>query len=355
MGNNLLENSPLNLQAHPPEKDSRGNHQELRDQFGRQITYLRISVTDRCNLRCVYCMPPGGIVKQSHHAIMRYEEIAEVVQVAAEYGVKAVRITGGEPLVRPELYKLVRMIADIPQIEDISLTTNAMLLEKQAPLLVDAGLKRVNISLDTLQEQKFKHITRYGSLDQVWRGIESAEHSGLSPIKINTVTMRGINDDEILSLAKLTLEHPWQVRFIELMPIGNQVPWGEDFPTPREAYIPVQEIKSILEPLGLQPVEKTVGSGPAREFIIPGAPGTVGFISPLGEHFCSTCNRVRLTADGNLRPCLLSDVEVSVLEELRAGRPILPVLQKVLAVKPEKHELDLNHLPEERNMKEIGG
>jgi cyclic pyranopterin phosphate synthase len=355
MRKNPLKITPINMRAYPAKIGSSENHEMLQDQFGRQITYLRISVTDRCNLRCVYCMPPGGIVKQPHHAIMCYEEIADVVRVAAEYGVKTVRLTGGEPLVRPELHKLVKMISDIPQIEDISLTTNAMLLERQAPLLADAGLKRVNISLDTLQEEKFKHITRYGSLDQVWRGIKAAEKSGLYPIKINAVTMRGINDDEILSLAKLTLEHPWQVRFIELMPIGNQVPWGEDFPTPKEAFIPVQEIKSLLELLELQPVEKTVGSGPAREFKIPGAPGTVGFISPLGEHFCSTCNRVRLTADGHFRPCLLSDIEIPVLEELRAGRPILPILQNVLAVKPEKHELDLNHLPEERNMKEIGG
>jgi len=355
MSKKILNNVPINMAAQPAVKDSPENHAMLQDEFGRQITYLRISVTDRCNLRCVYCMPPGGIVKQPHHAIMRYEEIIEVVRVAAAYGVKAVRLTGGEPLVRPELHNLVRMIADIPQIEDISLTTNAMQLERQAPLLAEAGLKRVNISLDTLQEEKFKHITRYGSLDQVWRGIEAAEQSGLYPIKINTVTMRGINDDEILPLAKLTLEHPWQVRFIELMPIGNQVPWGEDFPTPREAFIPVQEIKSILEPLDLQPAEKTAGSGPAREFKIPGAPGTIGFISPLGEHFCSTCNRMRLTADGHFRPCLLSDIEIPVLDEMRAGRPILPILQKVLAVKPEKHELDLDHLPEERNMKEIGG
>lgn len=327
----------------------------LQDQHGHKVTYLRISITDRCNLRCVYCMPPDGVPKRPHRAIMRYEEIAEVVRVIARFGVNAVRLTGGEPLVRPDLPTLVRMISEIPGIEDISMTTNAIRLEKLAAPLADAGLQRVNISLDTLQTEKYAKITRGGSLEKVWRGIEAAEKHGLTPIKINNVAIRGLNDDEIINLAKLSIENPWSVRFIELMPINNQIPWGEDLPSPKDAFISVQELIEILEPLGLEPVEKSSGSGPAREYRLNGALGTIGFISPISEHFCGSCNRLRLTADGNLRPCLLSDLEIPVLGALRAGDPIEPILQKVMAVKPSGHELAENNLPEERNMKEIGG
>jgi cyclic pyranopterin phosphate synthase len=286
---------------------------------------------------------------------MKYEEIAEVVRVTAKFGVNAVRLTGGEPLVRPDLPILVRMISEIPGIEDISMTTNASLLEKHAAPLADAGLKRVNISLDTLQAEKYTKITRGGSLEKVWSGIEAAEKHGLTPIKINNVAVRGLNDDEIIDLAKLSIKNPWSVRFIELMPINNQIPWGKDLPSPKDAFISVQELIEILEPLGMEAVEKSSGSGPAREYRLNGARGKVGFISPISDHFCGSCNRLRLTADGNLRPCLLSDLEIPVLAALRAGEPIEPILQKVMAVKPLGHELDENNLPEERNMKEIGG
>jgi GTP 3',8-cyclase len=327
----------------------------LIDPFGRQITYLRISVTDRCNLRCVYCMPPQGVTWLPHQSIIRYEEIVEIVKEAARQGVNEVRLTGGEPLARRGLPDLVRMIADIPGIDDISLTTNGLLLEKFAGQLAAAGLKRVNISLDTLQRQKFLRITRGGQLEQVLAGLEEAELKGLSPIKINTVAMRGVNEDELLDLARLSLDHPYHMRFIELMPINNQQPWGDGFPPPEQAYLPIQEIEGILKPLGLEAIDGKIGNGPAREYRIKGGRGTVGFITPLGDSFCEKCNRLRLTADGNLRPCLLSDVEIPVLPALRAGEPILPYLQKAVAMKPEGHGLAGSFEPGRRCMMQIGG
>ncbi len=327
----------------------------LQDRFGRQITYLRVSVTDRCNFRCVYCMPPGGITWQPHESILRFEEIAEVVRVAAAGGVRSVRLTGGEPLVRKNLPDLVRLIRDIPGIEDISLTTNGTLLEHLAPRLADAGLRRVNISLDTVRPDKFKRITRGGSIEAAWRGIAAAERSGLYPIKLNIVAMRGVNQDELLDMARLTLEKPWDVRFIELMPVQNQLAWGEGFPSPDQAYLPIQEMMQVLQPLGLEPMDRTVGSGPAKEYHIPGAPGRLGFISPIGEHFCATCNRMRLTADGHLRPCLLSDAEVDVMPALRRGEPVLPLLQQAIEAKPEGHNLGSAPGPNGRTMMQIGG
>ncbi len=327
----------------------------LQDPFGRPITYLRVSVTDRCNLRCVYCLPPEGVVLQSHSDMLHYEEIAAIVQVAAEQGVRAVRLTGGEPLVRKGIEELVRLLSAINGIEDLSLTTNAMLLEKMAAPLAEAGLKRVNISLDTLDADKFARITRGGSLEKVWRGLLAAEAAGLTPIKLNVVALRGINQDELPTLARLTLEHPWHVRFIELMPVKNQAPWGAGFPDPETAYLSIQEMRRQLEPLGIQPATHEVGQGPAREYRLPNGLGRIGFISPLGEHFCEHCNRLRLTADGALRPCLLSDVEVPLLPALRAGEPILPYLQQAVSLKPLGHELAQHHLPLSRGMFQIGG
>ncbi len=327
----------------------------LVDSWGRPITYLRVSVTDRCNLRCVYCMPPDGIQMQSHDAILRYEEIAEVVRSAAAEGVREVRLTGGEPLARPNLPALVGMLASIPGIEDISLTTNAILLERFALPLAEAGLKRVNVSLDTLQPERFARITRGGSFEQAWRGILAAEAAGLTPVKINVVAMRGVNDDEFLDLARLALTHAWQVRFIEIMPIQNEAPWGEGFPNSVDAFIPISEVQARLAPLGLEEVASKSGRGPAREFRIPGGLGRVGFISPVSEHFCASCNRLRLTADGCLRPCLLSDLEIPIREALRAGEPVLPYLQQAVGIKPREHELVQNHRPVTRCMLQIGG
>ncbi len=328
----------------------------LVDKFGRKITYLRISVTDRCNFRCVYCMPPEGLVWQPHNAIMRYEEIAEVARTAAEQGVRQIRLTGGEPLVRADLPVLVRMLAEIPGIEDISLTTNGILLERYAGELAQAGLTRVNVSLDTLNPEKFARITRGGSLDRVLRGIKAAENAGLLPIKINAVAMRGINEDEFLDLARLTLSHDWHLRFIELMPLGNQTPWGPGFPSPQEAFVSIQEIFERLAPLGLVPEDGSVGSGPAIEYRVPGGAGKIGFISPLSEHtFCQRCNRLRLTADGFLRPCLMSSQEIAVLPALRNGKPVLPVLKAAVDAKPESHHLATEPAPDGRHMTQIGG
>jgi len=327
----------------------------LIDGFGRKITYLRISVTDRCNLRCVYCMPPEGIEWRSHDSIMRYEEIIEVVRIAAAHGVRKVRLTGGEPLVRRDLPDLIRMIAKIPGIEDISLTTNGILLEKMAVQLKEAGLSRVNISLDTLQPEKFARITRGGSLEAIWRGIEAVEKLGMTPIKINVVAMRGVNQDELIDLAKLSLDRPWHIRFIELMPVNNHQSWGDSFPPPDELFISIPEIKEILAPLELSPSSEETNHGPAQEFVLKNGRGKVGFISPVSEHFCDTCNRLRVTADGAFRPCLLQDVEIPFLAAQRAGESLFPYMLRAIEQKPAGHELALNHLPSRRCMRQIGG
>ncbi len=328
----------------------------LIDRFGRQITYLRVSVTDRCNYRCVYCMPSAGIQWKPHEEILRYEEIYEVVRLAATLGVREVRLTGGEPLIRAGLPALVGMLSNIPGIEDISLTTNGLLLEKSAADLAEAGLKRLNISLDTLDPQRYASITRGGDFSRVWRGIQAAELAGISLIKLNMVVMRGVNDSEIVEMARLTLEHPWVVRYIELMPIQNQNPWGDRFPPPAEAFISVEEILHRLSPLGLEPVNSTNGRGPAQEFRLPGSVGKIGFISPLSEGmFCKRCNRLRLTADGNLRPCLMSELEVPLRDALRRGEDILPLIHRAVALKPASHSLARQQTPNGRSMAQIGG
>lgn len=331
------------------------NPMTLTDRFGRPITYLRISVTDRCNLRCVYCLPEKGIRWQAREHQLSAEEIARVTETAAQGGVKRIRLTGGEPLVRPDIVEIVARLASIPGIEEVSLTTNAMLLERLARPLAQAGLRRVNISLDTLDADKFKRITRGGRIDRLWRGIAAAEDAGLAPLKLNTVVVNGVNADELPALARLTIENPWHVRFIELMPVGNAQNWGEGFPSLPNRYISVQKMQARLSAFDLQPVSAPTGNGPARTFRVPGALGTVGFISPLGEHFCQNCNRLRLTADGYLRPCLLLDGEVNVRDTLRAGEPILPLIQKAVEAKPEGHELRVHHYPESRRMAQIGG
>lgn len=327
----------------------------ISDRFGRLINYMRISVTDRCNFRCAYCMPAEGIAWKTHEEILTFEEIQRVAQVSASLGLSRVRLTGGEPLARKNLPTLVRMLSGIPEITDISMTTNASLLERHAAELAEAGLNRVNVSLDTLDSEKFSHMTRGGRFDQVWNGILAAEAAGIAPIKINVVVVRGVNDQEIVDLARLTLEHNWQVRFIELMPVGNEQDWGSGFPQNGARYISVQEMHSQLNSLRLEPVSDGEANGPARIFRIPGAPGSIGFISPLGEHFCAFCNRMRLTADGRLRPCLLHDEEINIREALRAGEDILPYLIKAIHAKPEKHDLASSHLPENRKMAQIGG
>ncbi len=329
----------------------------LIDSFGRQIDYLRISVTDRCNLRCVYCMPAEDVHWIPREDLLTLDEILRVVEAGAKVGLSKVRLTGGEPLVHPDILDLVNGISRLEGIEDVSLTTNGMLLERLAPRLAEAGLKRVNVSLDTLQPEKFKKITRFGNLSRVLAGIHAAEQSGMLPVKLNAVIVKGVNDDELIDFAQLTVEHAWHVRFIELMPIGNEGNWGTGFPSHGQRYYSVQEMQARLAPLGILPTSSPVGNGPARSYTIPGALGTIGFISPLGDHFCQSCNRLRLTADGHLRPCLFSRDEVSVREALPSGAGMIDLLQTAVALKPAGHHLELSALTSNSNriMCQIGG
>ncbi len=326
------------------------------DTFGRTIDYLRISVTDRCNLRCVYCMPEHGVRWQPREEQLSVEEIGRIVEAAARGGVKRVRLTGGEPLVHPHIVEIVRRIAATAGVEDVSLTTNGMLLERLAQPLAEAGLQRVNISLDTLNAAKFARITRGGDISRVWNGIAAAERAGLTPLKLNTVIVRGLNSDELASLAQLTLENDWHVRFIELMPIGNTQAWGTDFPDADARYMSVHEMRLALSVFGLEPTSGPTGNGPARNYRIPGALGTIGFISPLGEHFCESCNRLRLTADGKLRPCLALPTELSLREALRAGQSIDPLIGRAIAQKPAGHDMVAAvSAASQRGMSQIGG
>jgi cyclic pyranopterin phosphate synthase len=326
------------------------------DPFGRSITYLRISLTDRCNLRCVYCMPQEGIQWQAREDQLSVEEIVRVVEAAAQGGVRRIRLTGGEPLVHPHIVEIVRQIASIPYIEEVSLTTNAMLLERLAHPLARAGLSRVNVSLDTLHPERFMRITRGGDIQRVWSGLAAAERARLAPLKLNTVIVRGLNDDELPALARLTLKNDWHFRFIEVMPIGNTQAWGENFPAPDSRYVSVQDMRTRLASFNLQPVTGPRGNGPARTFRIPGGLGTVGFISPLGEHFCENCNRLRLTSDGKLRSCLAAQHEVSLRDAVRNDQPLEGLFQKAISRKPRHHNM-LAALPAEsqRGMSQIGG
>jgi len=323
------------------------------DPFGRNINYLRISVTDRCNLRCIYCMPLEGVPQMSHSELLSYEEIQTVVRAAAELGINRIRLTGGEPLVRAELPELVRMLSRIEGIEELSLTTNGVFLKKYALELKQAGLSRVNVSLDTLKADTFRYITRLGELQGVLEGIEAAKKAGFEPVKTNTVVMRGINDDEILDFAKMTYEDGWHVRFIELMPFKGVV-----------EFVPSIELRQHISLLGkLEPCASITGNGPAMYYRLPGARGTIGFISPLTEtSFCSRCNRMRLSSDGKLRPCLLREDEIDLKLPLRSdeiGAPMKELkrlILKAVASKPEHHHLNegVARLVN-RKMSQIGG
>ena len=322
----------------------------LSDSFQRPIDYLRISVTDRCNLRCIYCMPAEGIRLMSHEDILSYEEIYTVAEAAADLGIKKVRITGGEPLVRAGLPKLVQMLAQINAIDDISLTTNGILLAHYATELKSADLRRVNVSLDTLKQDRFKYITRGGNLGDVLAGIEVAKSVGLNPTKINVVVMSGINDDELLDFATKTITEEWHVRFIEHMP------FGED--TNASSFVSVDEMRQRLAALGeLEPCSFK-GNGPAKYFRLPQANGTIGFITPVSEHFCFHCNRLRLTADGKLRPCLLSEAEIDLRQPLRNGissAKLKRLIKKAAANKPLQHQLAKGCVPQGRPFSQVGG
>ena len=325
----------------------------LSDSFQRPINYLRISVTDRCNLHCIYCMPRDSVKLMPHGDILTYEEIYTVVRAAAELGINKVRVTGGEPMVRLGLPRLIAMLAQMESIDDISLTTNGTLLSRYAAELKSAGLRRVNVSLDTLKPKRFQFITGGdGKQDDVLEGIETARSVGLNPVKINTVVMAGINDDELVDFATKTIADEWHVRFIELMPVAGEKAGASQF-------VSVGEMKQRLEVLGeLEPCLPSVGNGPAKYFRLPQAKGTIGFITPVSEHFCFHCNRLRLTADGKLRPCLMSEDEIDLKEPLRDGMS-LPGLKKLIeeavALKPRQHHLAEGYVPKDRPFSQVGG
>lgn len=326
----------------------------LQDIYHREINYLRISVTDRCNLRCIYCMPADGVKPVPHDQILRNEEIARLVEAAALAGIKKVRLTGGEPLVRKGLVELVAAINEAPGIDDIAITSNGILLPAMGGELKAAGLRRVNISLDTLDPNLYRHITRTGELKDAWKGIETALDLGLSPVKINTVVMRGFNDHEIRDLATLTLKYTLHVRFIELMPVGTSDDWALD------RHIPASEMRETIESsLGkLKDAKKPAGSGPAMYYRLSGAPGTIGFISAVSNHFCSSCNRLRLTAEGMIRPCLYSGREIDIKTPLRRGAKITELaglFGQAVRKKPDRHSIQDGWQDEKRIMSQIGG
>lgn len=325
----------------------------LQDRFGRQLNYLRVSVTDRCNLRCVYCMPED-MKFQPLRELMSDQELLTLVGIMAELGVNKIRLTGGEPAVRPNLVELVRAINQIPGIQEISMTTNGLLLPQLAEPLARAGLDRVNISIDTLDPAKFKEITRWGKLDAVWAGLEAAEAAGLRPVKINAVVTRGFNDNEAVDLARLSLDRAWQIRFIELMPFGSEADFAQ------EAAVSSAETRDKIEAeLGpLHEVSGYDGHDPARPYRLAGARGSLGFISSVTEPFCAGCNRLRLTADGSLRLCLLRDGELGLLSLLRQGLDADAIKQQIITSvydKPWGHGLPGGEIPQLRLMSQIGG
>ena len=305
------------------------------DQFGRSVEYLRISITDKCNLRCVYCMPLEGLPWLQRDELLSYEEIEQIIRVMAPMGLERLRITGGEPLVRRDVPELVKLLAAIPGIRDLSLSTNAVLLAEQADALKAAGISRLNVSLDSLQEDRVDRIARRpGSYPKIMEGLAAAEEAGFSPIKINVVLIRGENDDEIQDFAEITREHPWHVRFIEMMPTGANLDLSsQQFVSCAEVLGRVREIDA------LEPVPGPFGNGPAEYYQFPGSPGTIGVITPMSHNYCDRCNRMRLTADGQLRPCLFGDLQTNLRDPLRAGEDLAPHIQATLRIKPERHYL----------------
>ena len=328
----------------------------LIDGHNRRINYLRISITDRCNLRCQYCMPKEGISQFGHSEILSYEESLRIAELAVIKGVNKVRITGGEPLIRRDAVRFISRLSQLQGLEDLSLTTNGILLAEFAPALRQAGLKRVNISMDSLLPEKYRQITRGGELSRVWAGMEAARAAGISPIKINVVAIAGFNDQEVLNFARLTLQNPFQVRFIEFMPIGLLSQWQP------EQFLSSEEIKRRIETHhSLIPVtgNKNGNDGPARLFKFPEAAGEIGFISPISDHFCNTCNRLRLTADGKLKTCLFSDEEFDIKSLLRSGsndEELERKLSEVISTKPLRHGFTGSGIKRcHRPMVKIGG
>lgn len=328
----------------------------MQDAFRRTVDYLRLSVTDRCNMRCQYCMPAEGMSWFEREDVLTYEEIeAFVREVAVPLGIKKIRLTGGEPLVRRDLAVLAAKIAAVEGIEDLALTTNGAMLAREARTLRHAGVRRINVSMDSLDPARFKEITRGGDLARVWEGVEAAVEAGFEPVKLNVVVMRNFNEDELADFVALTAERPLHVRFIEFMPVGDYALFE------RVGYVGTAEMQARIAPrFALEPVKRgdLVGNGPARYWRIPGAPGSVGFISQMSHDFCEACNRVRLTADGRLRHCLLSDHELDVRALLRAGTPAAAIREAIeadLQLKLERHRGVEGIASHARTMSQIGG
>jgi len=325
----------------------------LVDRFNRRINYLRISITDRCNLRCIYCVPPHGERKLKHKDILRYEELLRIVRIAIKLGINKVRLTGGEPFVRKGVEEFIPMLMSLEGLDDVALTTNGVCLEDNLGMLKAAGIKRINVSIDSLKRLNFRSITRVDCFAKVWEGIEKARDMGFSPIKLNVVIMKGINDNEVLDFGRLAIEQPYHIRLIECMPIGLQAN--------NLAFIPNPEIeKALVRKFGpLIPVLPGENDGPARRFRFDGGQGEIGFISPISHSFCQDCNRLRLTANGTLLPCLLSDREVNIKDPLRRGcldEELIEAFLKAVSLKPKRHAWNVdNHQRVHRKMCSIGG
>jgi cyclic pyranopterin phosphate synthase len=323
----------------------------LRDQFGRSIEYLRISVTDRCNFRCLYCMPVEGLAWLPKNEILSYEEIASVVTQLAPLGLRRLRITGGEPTIRPSVERLIGMLRAVPEVEDIALSTNGVRLPDLASSLRAAGLDRVNISADSLRPDRIAAIARRNLGFDPVAAARAAESAGIGPIKLNVVVMRGINDDEIVDFARLTLNHPWHVRFIELMPVGGLRELTAEHIVPSDEVLERASVLGALEPGG----GPQRGNGPAAYYHFAGAPGSIGVITPMTHTYCGSCNRVRLTADGRLRTCLFGDHEVDLRTPLRASERLEPYFRRALAEKPKEHALLQLRIGGLRALSQVGG
>lgn len=324
-----------------------------KDQFGRGMNYLRISLTDRCNFRCLYCMPPTGMQFQPREEMLTDEELIRVVGIFASLGVSKIRLTGGEPTIRPHLTELIRSFKAFAGINEIALTTNALLLERKAAEYKLAGLDRVNVSIDTLDPARFRFMTRGGRLDMVWAGIEKADEVGLGPIKLNSVVVKNHNQADVIDMARLTIDRPWQVRFLEIMPMeGVGMIYEEGLVTSAETRADLEAVFGPLEQL------PSNSADPARMWRIPGAKGTIGFISPMSEPFCETCNRIRLTADGNLRLCLLHGDEVNLRDPMRSGASdaeLAGLIASGVWRKPWGHAAWAEEIETIRGMSQIGG
>lgn len=334
------------------------NNGELVDMFSRTISYLRLSLTDRCNLRCVYCMPEDreeGLQVLQHEDLLSYEELLRIVELAVGMGMNKIRLTGGEPLVRRGVMDFIASLSQIVGLDEIRLTTNGVLLHEKAEGLYDAGIRKLNISLDTMRPERFKKITGADLFHQVWKGIETAGRLGFD-VKLNVVAMKGVNDDEFVDFARLAVEKPYQVRFIEFMPVGNQSTWNE------ASYISSSDLKKLIATLGtLEPLPGCRMDGPARVYSLTtesGLKGKIGFISPISHHFCDTCNRLRLTSAGRLRACLLHDREADLKTLLRKGATddeIRRLIKQTILDKPKGHTLAEEQVKCSGQMSRIGG